>query len=126
MFAEKNIPGFIVWDNDERLTTDKLDGDSEDGDISIAFSEITTIEKRNRGSYVTTKSGRELYLTGSNDVDDDNKGVLVVIPEIGIVKFSWDAFRRVTFTTPKTTGPAFNDFTSPNMVTGTVSRLDRQ
>jgi hypothetical protein len=121
---KEKYTGFIIWDNDERLTTDKLDGDSEDGDVSIAFGDITMIEKRSRGSFVTTKSGRELYLTGSNDVNEDNKGVLVVIPEIGVVKFSWDAFRRVTFTTPKTTGPSFNDFVTPNMMMGNVSRLD--
>src|ERR1041384_7307700 len=116
--------GFIVWDNYERLTTDKLDGDSEDGDVSIEFKDITSIEKRGRGSLVTTKSGRDLYLTGSNDVDDDNRGIMVVSPEIGVIKFTWDAFRKITFSTPKTTGPSFSDFASPQLVTGTVSRLD--
>ncbi|MEI9919317.1 MAG: hypothetical protein WDO14_11015 [Bacteroidota bacterium] len=121
---KEKYTGFIVWDNDERLTTDKLDGDSEDGDVSLAFNDITSIEKKGRGSFVTTKSGRELYLTGSNDVDEDNRGIMVVSPEVGIIKFSWDSFRRVTFSTPKTTGPAFNDFVAPSMVSGTVSRLD--
>jgi hypothetical protein len=116
--------GFIVWDNDERLTTDKLDGDDEDGDVSIAFSEITTIEKKGRGSRVVTKSGRDLFLVGSNDVNDDNRGVMVVTPNVGVVKFSWDAFRRVTFETPKNTGPSFNDFATPRLLSGTVSRLD--
>jgi hypothetical protein len=121
---KEKYTGFIVWDNDERLTTDKLDGDSEDGDVSLEFKDITSIERQGRGSRVTTKSGRELYLTGSNDVDEDNRGVLVVSPEVGVIKFSWDAFRRVTFSTPKTTGPTFSDFASPKLVAGTVSRLD--
>lgn len=116
--------GFIVWDNDERLTTDKLDGDSDDGDVSIAFSEVTVIEKRGRGSNVTTKSGRELYLTGSNDVDNDNRGIMVVTPDVGVIKFSWEAFRKLTLATPKTTGPSYDDFTAPKLMTGTVSRLD--
>jgi hypothetical protein len=121
---KEKYTGFIVWDNDERLTTDKLDGDSEDGDVSIEFKDITSIEKSGHGSRVMTKSGRELYLTGSNDVDDSNRGVMVVSPEIGIIKFKWNAFRKLTLTTPKTTGPTFNDFAAPNLVTGTVSRLD--
>jgi hypothetical protein len=121
---KEKYTGFIVWDNDERLTTDKLDGDSEDGDVSIEFKDITSIEKRARGSFVTTKSGRELYLTGSNDVDEDNRGIMIVSPEVGVIKFTWDAFRKITFATPKTTGPAFGDFTAPNLMTGTVSRLD--
>jgi hypothetical protein len=113
-----------VWDNDERLTTDKLDGDSDDGDVSLEFKDITSIEKRGRGSVVITRTGRELYLTGSNDVNDENRGIMVVSPEVGVIKFSWDAFRKITFATPKNTGPTFNDFASPNLVTGTVSRLD--
>jgi hypothetical protein len=116
--------GFIVWDNDERLTTDKLDGDSDDGDVSIAFNDITSIEKKGRGSYVTTKSGRGLYLTNSNDVDEENRGILVVTPGLGVVKLSWNAFRKFTLASPKTTGPSFDDFTTPKLVTGTVSRLD--
>ena len=121
---KEKYTGFIVWDNDERLTTDKLDGDSDDGDISIAFNEIVSIEKRGRGSLVVTKSGRELYLTGSNDVDEDNRGIMLVSPEVGVIRFSWDAFRKFTLSTPKTTGPTFNDFASPKLMTGTVSRLD--
>lgn len=121
---KEKYTGFIVWDNDERLTTDKLDGDSDDGDVAIAFNEITSIEKRGSGSFVTTKSGRELYLTNSNDVDDDNRGIMVVTPDLGIVKFSWDAFKKLTLSTPKTTGPSFDDFAAPKMMTGTVSRLD--
>jgi hypothetical protein len=116
--------GYIVWDNDERVSTDKLDGDSDDGDdVSIRFGEIQSIEKRGRGSFVKTKSGRELYLTGSNDVDEDNRGVLVVVPEIGIIKFSWDAFEKVTFSTPSGPVPSFDTFTAPKFRLGTVQRL---
>lgn len=122
---KEKYTGFIIWDNDERLTTDKLDGDSDDGDVSIEFKDITTIEKRgSRGCNVTTKTGRSLYLTGSNDVNDGNRGVFVVSPEIGIVKFSWDAFRKLTLATPQTTGQSYNEFTAPKFMTGTVSRLD--
>jgi hypothetical protein len=121
---KEKYTGFVVWDNDERLTTDKLDGDSDDGDVAIAFNEIVTIEKRGRGSFVTTKSGRELYLTGSNDVNEENRGVMVVTPDVGVIKFSWDAFRKLTLATPKTTGPTYNDFAAPKLMTGTVSRLD--
>lgn len=121
---KEKYTGFIVWDNDERLTTDKLDGDSDDGDVAIEFKDINTIEKRGRGSVVTTKSGRQLRLSGSNDVDDGNRGIFVVVPEIGVVKFTWDAFRRLTLSTPQNTGPSYNDFAAPKLVSGTVSRLD--
>jgi hypothetical protein len=121
---KEKYTGYIVWDNDERVSTDKLDGDSDDGDVSLRFGEVQSIEKRGRGSQVTMKSGREFYLTGSNDVNEDNRGVLVAVPEIGVIKFSWDAFDKVTFTTPPGRVPSFDTFTSPKFRFGTVSRLD--
>lgn len=116
--------GYIVWDNDERVSTDKLDGDSDDGDISLRFGEIQSIEKRGRGSQVVTKSGREFYLTGSNDVNEDNRGVLVAVPEIGVIKFSWDSFDKITFSKPSGPVPSFDTFTAPKFRLGTVARLD--
>lgn len=124
--GERNekFTGFIVWDNDERLSTDKLDGDSDDRDVSIKFGEIVSIKKRGRGSEVLLKSGKEYFLTGSNDVNHENRGVLVVVPEIGVIKFSWEAFTKVTFTKPENTGPSFDSFTAPKFKSGTVRRLD--
>lgn len=116
--------GFIIWDNDERLGSDKLDGDSDDGDVSIAFSELTSIENLGRGVRVTTRSGREMRLTGSNDVNDGNRGVWVVSPDFGIINFSWDSFRKLTLTTPKDTGPKFSDFKAPTWMSGKVSTID--
>lgn len=118
------ITGYIVWDNDERLTTDKLDGDSDEGDdISIKFSEIVKIEKQGRGSEVTLKSGRTLYLRGSNDVNSENRGVLVINPEIGVAKYSWEAFWKVEFKEPPGTGQGFNDYPTPQKMKGTVTLL---
>ena len=124
--GERNekFTGFIVWDNDERLSIDKLDGDSEDGDVSLKFGDVVSIEKRGRGSKVILKSGRELFLTGSNDVNEENRGVLVAVPEIGIVKVSWEAFTKVTFTKPDNSGPAFDSFTAPKFRSGTVRQLN--
>lgn len=117
--------GFIVWDNDERLTTDKLDGDDDDGDVSIAFKDITSIERLGgRGAEVVTKSGRTMRLSNSNDVNDGNRGVLVVTPDIGVIKFSWDAFRKVTFAPWTSPGMTFNDFAAPKFITGKVTTLD--
>jgi hypothetical protein len=121
---KEKFTGFIVWDNDERLTTDRLDGDADDGDISIKFADISSIERDGRGSRVVLKSGREFYLTGSNDVNNENRGVLVVTPDLGIVKLSWSAFRRVTFSKTETTGPSFDDFASPKPLKGTVYLID--
>lgn len=116
--------GFIVWDNDERVSSDKLDGDGDDGDVSIRMGDIVSIERRGRGVDVKTKSGREMYLTGSNDVNSENRGVLVVAPDIGIISFSWEAFRKVTFTAPPHSGLAFDDYKAPKFMQGTVKHFD--
>lgn len=120
----EKFTGFIVWDNDERLSTDRLDGDADDDDVSIKFGDISAIEKQGRGSLVTLKSGRTFLLTGSNDVNNENRGILIVTPGIGIVKVTWEAFKSATFSPPDNTGTPYSQFTAPSMLAGTVSRLD--
>ncbi len=116
--------GFIIWDNDERLASDKLDGNSADGKVAIRFAEIEGIEKSGNGSQVTLKSGRSIFLDNSNDVNNGNRGVFVVNPDYGIIKFSWRAFRRLTLSAPPHTGQKFQDFPSPRPMQATVTLLD--
>jgi hypothetical protein len=120
----EKFTGFIIWDNDERLGVDKLDGDSEDGNVSLRFSDINKIEKHGSGCQVTLRSGRQISLHNSNDVNDSNRGVLVVVPELGVVKYKWEAFRSVTFSTGNNSGPSFESFAKPNQLSGIVSSLD--
>lgn len=89
--------GYIQWDHDERLSVDKLDGDSDDGDVSVAFDKIRSIERRGNRSLVILKSGRELYLGGSNDVNSSNRGVIVMSKEFPAIDIPWDEFDKVTF-----------------------------
>ena len=84
--------GFIQWDHDERLSKEKLDGTSRDGEVSISFSKIKSITKIAGGSTVELLSGRKLDLKSSNDVTSDNRGIIVTIPEIGRIDFPWKAF----------------------------------
>lgn len=116
--------GFIVWDNDERLSSDKLDGDDDGEDVSFRFSEIEAIEKSDDGSEVKLKSGGTIFLDNSNDVNSGNRGVLVASPEYGVIEFSWRAFRKVTFSPPPGSGPSYNDFPTPQPMHATVSLLD--
>lgn len=116
--------GFIVWDNDERLSSDKLDGDDDGDDVSFKFSEIESIEKSGDGSEVKLKSGRTIFLDNSNDVNSGNRGVLVASPEYGVIEFSWRAFRKVTFSAPPGSGPSFHDFPTPQPMQATISLLD--
>lgn len=121
---KEKFTGYIVWDNDERLLSDKLDGESDDGNISIKFGDIRTIERQGDGSKVILRSGRELYLTGTNDVDEENRGIFIVTPGIGVVKMNWEGFRSVTFSNPDIGNPSYSQFAPPSFLYGTVSRID--
>jgi len=112
--------GFIQWDHDERITSDELDGDMEDGDISIEFGKIASIEREGGGSNVVLKSGREIYLRGSNDVNSDNRGIIVSNVDYGRADIPWREFKKVTFTVAPNSGPAYTDFKIPKELRGTV------
>ncbi len=113
--------GFIQWDHDERVGTDVLDGEEDGDDYEIAFSKIESIERDGfSSSLVTLKSGRELDLRGTNDVDDDNKGIIVTVKGLGRVDIDWDEFDKVTFKDAPGSGPSYSEFSSPKKISGTV------
>lgn len=120
----ETFTGLIIWDNDEHVGSDKLDGDAKDGKMAIRFDDIGSIEKKGAGSLVTLRSGREVLLTGSNDVNSDNRGVVVITEDKGIVKLSWPAFRRINFSPAPTTGPSYAHFDDPSLLTGKVSQIE--
>jgi hypothetical protein len=119
-----SFTGYVVWDNDERIGSDKLNGSSVDGRMTLPFSEISSIEQRNEGSQVVLKSGREFYLTGSNDVDEDNRGVFVVVPGVGTIEVPWRAFRKLTFERPRDNPVGYASFPTPKMLSGKVLTHD--
>jgi hypothetical protein len=113
--------GYIQWDHDERVGTDVLDGDTNDDDVSIPFDKIESIERDGYSrSIVVLKSGRKLTLRGSNDVDEDNKGIIVTTPGFGRVDLSWGDFDKVTFKEAPGSGPTYDSFTTPQKIKGTV------
>ncbi len=113
--------GFVQWDHDERVDTDVLDGDTRDGDMSIPFGKIKSIERSGYSrSIVTLKSGREFELKGSNDVNDDNKGIIVTVEGLGRVDLEWEDFEKVTFTDPPSSGPNYASFSSPEKIKARV------
>ena len=113
--------GYVQWDHDERLGSDKLDGDARDGDVSIRFSKIQAIERDGYSrSLVTLKSGRELELRGSNDVNDENRGIIVNVAGFGRIDIKWEEFDRVEFKEVPNSGSSYDSFTAPKLITGTV------
>ena len=79
----RTFRGWVQWDQDECLSTDELDGETRDGDLEIEMGRIRSIERKSRwGSNVVLRDGRELVLEGTNDVDDDNRGLMVELQKI--------------------------------------------
>ena len=95
-YGEK-FTGYIQWDHDERLSTDKLDGRSDEGSLSIEFEKIQSIESRGWYSQVELKSGRQLRMDGTNDVNDGNRGIIVTNKDFVEIDIPWQEFKKVTF-----------------------------
>jgi hypothetical protein len=116
--------GYIQWDSQECVSTDKLDGDSEDGSLSIPMGNIRAIERRSRGSaWVEMKDGRRLQLEGSNDVDQSIRGIIVEDPRYGRLKIPWDAFDGVVFDDKSGSGEGYDDY-APKKLQATVTDSD--
>ena len=117
--------GYIQWDHDERISTDKLDGDTRDGDLSIDFGKIRSIKREGSGSEVVTKSGRELYLRGSNDVNHENRGIIVTT-DFGRIDIPWREFKKVEFKNTPNKGKTYADFAKVEKLSGTVETVNGQ
>ncbi len=113
--------GFVQWDHDERVSTDKLDGDTYDGDVSIDFGKIKSIERMGYSrSMIVLNSGRELELRGSNDVNDENRGIIVTVAGMGRVDIPWKDFDKVTFEEAPNSGPDYDSFKDQKKLKGQV------
>ncbi len=123
--GSRRFAGFIQWDEDEGLSSDRLDGDSEDGRVSIPFSTIAVIEQLSATSArVTLTDRRVMVLKGTNDVNAENRGILIEDPRYGRVRVPWAHFRRAELTTPDGSGPGYGDFAVPKRLRGTVTDAD--
>lgn len=90
--------GTIRWDDDEEYTWEFLNGDYRDARFQIEFGLIKKIEKQgSRSTVVTVSDGRTFRLRGSNDVDEDNKGVRIKVDGGKEVNVDWDEFTKVEF-----------------------------
>jgi hypothetical protein len=116
--------GRIQWDHDEALTTDELDGETRDGRTSIAFEDIASIRKYRNGAMVKLRSGSETYLRGTNDVNHENRGVVVIVPRLGSVKIGWEDFDEVTFRSAPNSGRGYAEYANAAPITGVIQTRD--
>ncbi|NIM96862.1 MAG: hypothetical protein GTO24_01890 [candidate division Zixibacteria bacterium] len=90
--------GFIRWDDDETYSWELLDGEHRGLEVDVEFSQITKIEKvSSRSCRVTTKSGNSFKLSGTNDVNDENKGIFVTTEDGEEIELDWCDFDKVIF-----------------------------
>lgn len=123
--GSRRFAGFIQWDEDEELSSDRLDGDAEDGRVSIPFSTIAVIEQLSATSArVTLTDRRVMVLKGTNDVNASNRGILIEDPRYGRVRVPWAHFGRAELTRPDGSGPGYGDFATPKRLRGTVTDAD--
>jgi hypothetical protein len=88
--------GFVTWDVDELFYSDILDGEQKHRKRKIPFGKIKAIERRSSSSaWVYLRNGDKLKLSGTNDVNSGNRGIVVNDPEFGRVTIEWDDFDRL-------------------------------
>jgi hypothetical protein len=93
--------GFVTWDLDEKFTWEYLDGQVGDVEFEILFENIASIERYSRRSAeVKLLNGMVFTLSDSNDVDRDNKGIVVEMDEGDEMEFDWYDFGSVEFSEP--------------------------
>ncbi|MBE0642172.1 MAG: hypothetical protein IH599_09055, partial [Bacteroidales bacterium] len=101
-----------------------LDGTSEGKELSIPFSEIRVISREGRGSYVVLKDGNGLFLTSSNDVNAENRGIIVFVPGQGMIDIPWEEFNRATFIPEAADAMTYKAFEGARPLRGKVERVD--
>ncbi len=112
--------GWICWDVDELFTNDVLDGNERNRKHKIEFGKIEAIERHSsNAAHVYLKSGGDYILRGTNDVDDDNRGISVYVEGLGQIKVGWDEFERMDFTAPPHQ-VTYDEFDGGRRLQGTV------
>ena len=116
--------GVIQWDADERFLEEVLNGEDRNGTKEIAFKNITEIKKGRGGADVTLKSGRSFFLRGTNDVNDENRGIIIYDQEIGKVQVPWEDFMDLAIMETPTNLPSYSDFSISQGLTATVKTIE--
>ena len=94
----EKLSGEIIFDLDEALTFEMLQGKDDDVEYIIPFESIKSITPKNWDySTVVLKDGTELTLGDARDVNEDNDGVLVFSGS-GDPKFvMWEDIKVISF-----------------------------
>ena len=117
-----SFTGFVQWDRQSSIGSDELRGRTADGELSLRFDAIRTIARDSDDSaQVTLRDGGAFVLSGTRDVGRGNRGVYVDDHRYGRVLVSWEAFERLDFSAADGSGPAYDDFSPGEALSGTVT-----
>ncbi len=87
--TEGSFTGFVAWDRDETRLEEVLDGDDDE----FAFRDIAEIRQDGaRAARVVLHDGREVRLSGTNDVNRSNRGIEIETGGLGRVTVEWESF----------------------------------
>jgi hypothetical protein len=101
-WGDLELTGHVSWDLDEILSTDILDGREGREDHEIPFADIESIDwESSRSALVTLRTGDQLELRGTNDVNRDNRGIEVSDVGFGRAIVPWEDFKSVRFHEPE-------------------------
>lgn len=90
----QELTGTVRWDNDESYTWEMLNGSAGGADFEVEFARIAHIRKTGSGVVVKLKDGRSFELSGSNDVNAENRGIFVESSG-NVREVSWSDFKEL-------------------------------
>ncbi|MFT4566719.1 MAG: hypothetical protein ACI9FN_001680 [Saprospiraceae bacterium] len=97
-YDEDEYEGYIVFDMDEMYPAEMLDGDDGNIEYQIPFRNIKKIIPKNDDySIVVLHNGDEILLGDTQDVSDNNDGIIVVGKNKENVHIDWDEVSSITF-----------------------------
>ncbi len=119
--------GMVQWDNDERLDVDQLDGYVDGKDTHIYFSNIRCIRKKDCASEVAQINDNTFLMSGTNDVNCENRGINVIVDNVGTITIPWNSFQQVCFDhSYRKTGDPYRSYPDPKRLSGTLRTIDHK
>jgi hypothetical protein len=118
----REYSGFIAWNADKILDTDRLEGREGGSRREIPFSGIASVARTEAGARVTLAGGSVVELAGPGDGSRGGQWIVVSDPGLGSVELRWRNVESVRFhpPSPPEATPAYHDFHGGKPLEGTV------
>ena len=129
----RNFTGLVTWSGAPVFQSDHFHGRDDDGDSSrIPFGDISSVESRLGGAWVTLVSGQGFDLFRpldsryeQSDVRWYRRTIRIADPGLGIVDVDWDDFRKLRLH-PGSGGASYDDFDGGGPLFGVVATRSGQ